>query len=234
MSKINELKIKYKMLQEMPKSREFLGTIMDFNILTSLDESRSDAYMNQRFSENDYNHCINSINSFISPEPKANKENFALNLIIQMNELLSGEIQEQKKELIQALYITIFSKYNIDKDHVIMHHHRTGKICPNPWCVNESALNGYKNFIARLDDSNSKESKEKLTIAKPTLKKGSKSTQVAHLQRCLNKIMKSDIKVDGIFGNDTATLLRKFQGKYNLIVDGVYGEKSRKMMDKLL
>ena len=135
MSKINELKIKYKMLQEMPKSREFLGTIMDFNILTSLDESRSDAYMNQRFSENDYNHCINSINSFINPEPKANKENFSLNLIIQMNELLSGEIQEQKKELIQALYITIFSKYNIDKDHA------------NQYKINPELLN----LIYRLD-----------------------------------------------------------------------------------
>ena len=135
MSKINELKIKYKMLQEMPKSREFLGTIMDFNILTSLDESRSDAYMNRRFSENDYNHCINSINSFISPEPKANKENFSLNLIIQMNELLSGEIQEQKKELIQALYITIFSKYNIDKDHA------------NQYKINPELLN----LIYRLD-----------------------------------------------------------------------------------
>lgn len=116
MSKINELKIKYKILQETPKSREFLGSIMDFNILTSLDESRSDEYMNQRFSENDYNHCINSINSFINPEPKTNKENFPLNLIIQLNELIRGEIPEQKKELIQSLYIAIFSKYNIDKD----------------------------------------------------------------------------------------------------------------------
>lgn len=116
MSKINELKIKYKMLQEMPKSREFLGSIMDFNILTSLDESKSDEYMNQRFSENDYEHCINSINSFINPGAKTNKENFSLNLIIQMNDLLNGEFQEQNKELIQALYITIFSKYNIDKN----------------------------------------------------------------------------------------------------------------------
>ncbi len=28
----------------------------------------------------------------------------------------------------------------------IMHHHVTGKVCPNPWTVNEKALNGWEEF----------------------------------------------------------------------------------------
>ena len=44
----------------------------------------------------------------------------------------------------------LMHKYNIDAKHVIMHHHRTGKICPNPWCVNEDRLKYYYEFIDRI------------------------------------------------------------------------------------
>lgn len=55
-----------------------------------------------------------------------------------------------------ALELTryLMSKYHIDADHVIMHHHRTGKICPNPWCVNEARLKKYYNFINQLRKTN--------------------------------------------------------------------------------
>lgn len=42
----------------------------------------------------------------------------------------------------------LMQEYHIDIDHVIMHHMRTGKICPNPWCVNESRLSGWRAFLA--------------------------------------------------------------------------------------
>lgn len=42
----------------------------------------------------------------------------------------------------------LMREYHIDIDHVIMHHMRTGKICPNPWCVNESRLAGWRAFLA--------------------------------------------------------------------------------------
>jgi N-acetylmuramoyl-L-alanine amidase CwlA len=44
----------------------------------------------------------------------------------------------------------LMHKYNIDANHVIMHHHRTGKICPNPWCVKEDRLKYYHEFIDRI------------------------------------------------------------------------------------
>lgn len=40
--------------------------------------------------------------------------------------------------------------YDIDADHVIMHHHVTGKICPNPWVVNQSKLSGWYDFKKRI------------------------------------------------------------------------------------
>lgn len=43
----------------------------------------------------------------------------------------------------------LMNKYNIDIDHVIMHHHVTGKICPNPWCVKENNLQEWNKFKQR-------------------------------------------------------------------------------------
>ena len=55
----------------------------------------------------------------------------------------------------------LMKKYNIDKDHVIMHHSITGKICPNPWVVNSARLKGYYDFLDRLEEK--KEYKVKVT-----------------------------------------------------------------------
>ncbi len=40
--------------------------------------------------------------------------------------------------------------YNIGIDNIIMHHQVTGKICPNPWCVNESRLSQWYDFKSKL------------------------------------------------------------------------------------
>jgi hypothetical protein len=40
--------------------------------------------------------------------------------------------------------------YSIPIDRVIMHHHVTGKPCPNPWCVNEARLSKWNAFKSRL------------------------------------------------------------------------------------
>ena len=40
--------------------------------------------------------------------------------------------------------------YNIPIENVIMHHQVTGKVCPNPWCVDESRLNKWNDFKSRL------------------------------------------------------------------------------------
>lgn len=44
----------------------------------------------------------------------------------------------------------LMKQYKIDINHVIMHHMRTGKLCPQPWTKNENALNGWYDFLKRL------------------------------------------------------------------------------------
>jgi len=44
----------------------------------------------------------------------------------------------------------LMHQYNIDMNHVIMHHMRTGKWCPQMWTKNEKALSGWYDFLKRL------------------------------------------------------------------------------------
>ena len=37
-------------------------------------------------------------------------------------------------------------EYNIPADHVIMHHHVTGKLCPAMWTHNDAELEGWRKF----------------------------------------------------------------------------------------
>lgn len=44
----------------------------------------------------------------------------------------------------------LMDKYNIDINHVIMHHMVTGKVCPQPWCKREGALASWYAFLNRV------------------------------------------------------------------------------------
>lgn len=63
------------------------------------------------------------------------------------------------------------------------------------------------------------------------LRVGSTGTAVSMLQRQLNRIAKNypsfgAVSVDGIYGEDTAEVVRKFQRQFSLTVDGVTGQKT--------
>lgn len=65
------------------------------------------------------------------------------------------------------------------------------------------------------------------TYPTPTLKKGSKGTQVKYLQRFLNWYNgKTVLSVDGVFGNYTLAEVKKFQKAEKLTVDGIVGIKT--------
>lgn len=66
------------------------------------------------------------------------------------------------------------------------------------------------------------------------LKKGSKGEQVKRLQKCLNKLMKANLTVDGIFGDKTLKAVKDFQKKYKLAVDGIVGTKTRAKIKSLM
>lgn len=76
-------------------------------------------------------------------------------------------------------------------------------------------------------------------VAWPTLKKGGAGTEVKKLQQNLNKLKFTDadgkdLKEDGDFGSKTEEALKKFQKKYGLTQDGVYGSNSCSKMRTLI
>lgn len=55
-----------------------------------------------------------------------------------------------------------------------------------------------------------------------TLRKGDRGNEVKEMQTALNGAG-SNLKIDGIFGNDTETALKFFQNSRGLVVDGICG-----------
>lgn len=56
-----------------------------------------------------------------------------------------------------ALELTkyLMKTYNIPKERVIMHHNVTGKLCPQPWCIDNNALNKWYEFKKKLTGGSS-------------------------------------------------------------------------------
>ena len=57
---------------------------------------------------------------------------------------------ESELSLAAGLVKMLMEKYGIDSDHVIMHHHVTGKLCPAMWCHDEAELKGWRKFKERV------------------------------------------------------------------------------------
>jgi Putative peptidoglycan binding domain/CHAP domain len=61
----------------------------------------------------------------------------------------------------------------------------------------------------------------------PILRNGSTGRVVQQLQKCLNKVLRSGLAVDGEFGPKTTAVVKAFQRKASgLLVDGEYGPKT--------
>lgn len=74
--------------------------------------------------------------------------------------------------------------------------------------------------------------RKKRGVALPTLRKGDKGREVKLLQKNLNKVLPAleKLVVDGQFGEKTEAKLKKFQRKYQLVADGIYGIMSANKM----
>ena len=162
-----------------------------------------------------------------------------------------GKIYPTKKTIDNAIELTrkLMKQYNIPSTNVIRHFDVTGKTCPVYWCGTSEKNQLWKTeFHNKLSNSSSTPSNlssptsqkvNKPTIAKPTLKNGSKGTQVKYLQQDLNYLGfkgtdGKQLTVDGVIGNNVIYALKQFQIKYKLSVDGVYGDKSYAKMKALL
>ena len=93
-----------------------------------------------------YNKCKN--NNSISIEMCSTKANKKSLQATDTDWSLSASVVDRAVELTKYLMETC----NIPADRVIMHHHVTGKLCPQPWCINPRRLDGWNKFKERLTD----------------------------------------------------------------------------------
>lgn len=92
----------------------------------------------------DYGKCMN--NNSISIEMCSNKKDTSSLKVTDNDWYLTDATINNAVELTKYL----MAKYHIDINHVIMHHMVTGKVCPQPWCKNESALINWRTFLAKV------------------------------------------------------------------------------------
>jgi uncharacterized protein YgiM (DUF1202 family) len=91
-----------------------------------------------------YGQCMN--NNSISIEMCSNKKNTSTLSVADDDWYLTEATVQNAVELTKYL----MQVYNIDINHVIMHHMVTGKICPQPWCKYEAALVNWHTFLQRV------------------------------------------------------------------------------------
>lgn len=114
----------------------------------------------------------------------------------------------------------LMKKYNIPSTHVVRHFDVTGKCCPNGYIDHDRWIR----LRTKLTGKAPKKSPVYPTV---NLAKGDTGSQVKRLQKCLNKIMRVGLTVDGSFGEGTLKAVKAFQKKYKLTVDGSVGPKTR-------
>lgn len=81
-----------------------------------------------------------------------------------------------------------------------------------------------------------KKSKKKSGIALPArgyFRKGDKGDKVKHLQMWLKVQGFAPGKIDGVLGSKTTKAIGRFQRKYKLTVDGIFGKKCLKVANKI-
>lgn len=120
---------------------------------------------------------------------------------------------------------------------VIRHWDVSGKSCPARMIgTTKTGRVRWNNFLREIGEVKKTTTTSTSTIICPTttLKYGDTGAQVKNLQKCLNKIMKAGLAVDGSFGKGTEKAVKDFQKKYKLEVDGICGPNTRKKIKSLL
>lgn len=116
---------------------------------------------------------------------------------------------------------------------VLRHWDVSGKSCPARMTGKDNQK--WKNFKKAIGaETGEIATAKKITYPNKTVRYGDKGDDVKKLQRCLNKIMGYDLKVDGSFGPATLNAVRRFQEKYKLEVDGTVGPKTRAKIKALI
>lgn len=96
---------------------------------------------------------------------------------------------------------------------------------------------GHVEYVFSIPTTEKKNDSKAKVIAKPTVKMGSKGYEVKVLQGNLNEVFKgkyTPLVVDGIAGVKTVGMIEKFQKKYKLEIDGIYGPISAAKMTSVI
>lgn len=117
------------------------------------------------------------------------------------------------------------------KDRVMWQFTERGKLSGYGGEMDLNVFYGDKKKWKKMAKPQSKPKKESI-YPTVTLVIGDKGAQVKKLQKCLNKVLKNKLKVDGSFGPRTRDAVKKFQKKYGLKVDGKVGPKTRAEIKK--
>jgi N-acetylmuramoyl-L-alanine amidase CwlA len=107
-----------------------------------------------------YNKCTNK--NSISVEMCSRKSNTSTLNSTDSDWYLTDATVDNAVKLVKHL----MSEYSVPIERVIMHHHVTGKVCPNPWCLNSSRLTAWSNFKNRLEEVDDMTEAQVRTIAK--------------------------------------------------------------------
>lgn len=154
-------------------------------------------------------------------------------------ELCDCASRDPSPEMIKAVkkLIAYIRKYCPNAKTVIRHWDVSGKQCPGRMTGDtEAGRKRWTNFLKAIGEGKKNTTTATKTASYPTttLKYGDTGEQVKRLQRCLNKIGKAGLTVDGSFGPGTLKAVKAFQKKYKLEVDGVVGPKTRAKIRLLL
>jgi N-acetylmuramoyl-L-alanine amidase CwlA len=160
----------------------------------------------------------------------------------------AGNYKISKKTQINAAYLCAnlckkigVSASEVDK-YVLRHYDVTWKACPAQYVDHPEEFKQFKKWVKNIlktgkhneEREEPVSDKEKVNIARATLKKGDKRSEVKILQKNLNSAIKANLKIDGEYGANTVSAVKNFQKKYNLTVDGIYGPLTEKKMDNVI
>lgn len=106
--------------------------------------------MSTKLGGSHYYKCFN--NNSISIEICSSKVNKNTLNVTDNDWYLTEDAVNNAVELTKYLMKT----YNIPVERVIMHHQVTGKVCPQPWTLNQDRLQGWYNFLNKVQDKPSK------------------------------------------------------------------------------
>ena len=126
----------------------------------------------------------------------------------------------------------LMDEFNIDINHVIRHYDVTGKICPNPYVKNNKLKTSWTwdEFKNKLLKYRNTKTDTKITIINDTPVSTNKS--IKEMQQMLIKLGYNcgAAGADGILGTNTKKAIKAFQKDNQLIVDGIYGPKTEKVL----